>query len=493
MSCRVLCQNRMFSLEDIRETSSAGRLLTMEVEFSRLCNFRCPYCYLDFRPEEELASEKWRDVILQGCELGVRQIVILGGEPMIYPRILEMIKFIRDQNMHVELFTNGSNVTAENARELADLNVKPVLKMNTLDPQKQDCLCGVKGAHRIIHDALRHLKGAGYGGGGKPMAASSVISADNFDELPTIWRWLREEEIIPYFEMITPQGEAIENDWLYVDPLRIQRLFEEIARIDRDEFGLEWEMPIQPPLVGDVCLRHQFSCYVNALGDVMPCVGVTIPVGNVRENRLADILHDSEVVQDLRNYRETIKGPCADCENSESCYGCRGSAYQMTGDYLASDPLCWRNHGRQGEIDRLPMSLGDLIPHGAPMRLVDSLLSVGERTAEVESEIASDNIFLDRNGVLDSTAYMEIIAQAAAAHNGFRTRHLPAKPEGMLLGAKAVTVHDKASAGDHLRTKVRKEARLGGFGIIHGTIFRGNTRIAEGEIKVFHQESSATK
>ena len=45
----------------------------------------------------------------------------------------------------------------------------------------------------------------------------------------------------------------------------------------------------------------------------------------------------------IKNYRTTIKGPCQSCEKKEECYGCRGAAFQMTGDYLASDPTCWRN------------------------------------------------------------------------------------------------------------------------------------------------------
>jgi len=140
----------------------------------------------------------------------------------------------------------------------------------------------------------------------------------------------------------------------------------------------------------------------------------------------------------------------------------------------------------------LPLPIGDLIPHRAPMRLVDTLLSVGERTAEVETRIAADNVFLNGDGILESVAYLEIIAQAAAAHNGFRARHLAAKPEGMLLGAKALSVSGKAFDGDCLRTTVYKEARLGGFGIIKGTVCRGDTCIAAGEIKVFHHETAVT-
>jgi radical SAM protein with 4Fe4S-binding SPASM domain len=230
---------------------------------------------------------------------------------------------------------------------------------------------------------------------------------------------------------------------------------------------------------------------VNAYGNVMPCVGIDLPVGNIRKNKLADILRDSEVIQDLRRYQTTIKGPCATCEKSESCYGCRGAAYQLTGDYLGSDPLCWKSLDRQNEIDRLPMAVDNLIPQRAPMKMVNTLLFVGERTAEVETLITRENPFLDDQQNLEPAACMEIIAQAAAAHNGFRTRHLAAQPEGFLLGAKQLKITGTARCGDRLRTTVYKEAKLGEFGVIRGSVYNGDQCIAEGEIKVFHKGQGA--
>ncbi|MDZ4199015.1 MAG: radical SAM protein [Kiritimatiellia bacterium] len=487
MSFQSYCDEFGFSLEEIHATAAAGRLLTMEIEFSQLCNFNCPYCYVEPRHEEELTSEEYRDVIRQARELGAKTLIILGGEPMIYPRILDKIRFIRQQGMGVDIFTNGSNMTMDNAREMAALDVRVVLKLNSLDRQKQNRLCGMPNAHQIIHDALHHLQKAGYGEGGRKMAVSSVICRDNVDEMPSLWRWLRRQKIEPYVEMITPQGSARENDGLQVDTERVRRLFEEIQAIDRDEFGRIWE--VQPPLVGNRCLRHQFSCYVNAYGDVMPCVGVDIRVGNVRQRKLAEILRDSEVFEDLRNYRKTIKGPCGSCERKDVCYGCRGAAYQMTGDYLGSDPLCWNLTRQQGEIDRLPMSVEGLIPQSSPMRMVNRILSVGERSAEIESVLDAGNPFLDANGALEPAAFLEVIAQAAAAHHGFRSRNLPGRPEGFLLGAKALKISGQARVGDRLRVAVFKEARLGAFGVIRGEVFLKNQRIAEGEIKVFHKEA----
>jgi radical SAM protein with 4Fe4S-binding SPASM domain len=133
------------------------------------------------------------------------------------------------------------------------------------------------------------------------------------------------------------------NTWLEADRTEVRDLFFQLSDIDRQEFDRSWDP--QPPLVGNRCMRHQVSCLVTATGEVMPCVGVTIGLGSIRRQPLATILETSEVIANLKNFRQTIKGQCRDCDKAEICYGCRGAAYQLTGDYLAADPTCWRNGG----------------------------------------------------------------------------------------------------------------------------------------------------
>ena len=314
----------------------------MEIEFSRLCNFRCSYCYVptDKELSNELSCQEIKDVILQAKELGARKIIILGGEPSIYPYLKEMITFIREGGLTVEMFTNGSGVSRELARFLAEKEVRVILKCNSLDETLQDTLAGKKGAYGIIRTALNNLKGAGYPSRQAFLALSTVICRQNIEELPNMWQWLRDQDIEAYFEVMTPQENAIHNTWLAVPPAEIEALFTTLAAIDRDSYGRLW-VP-QPPLVGNKCMRHQVSCVVTATGNVMPCVGVTINIGNVRERRLAEIIGNSEVIRDLKDYRRMIKGQCHSCDKADDCYGCRGAAFQVTGDYLASDPTCWR-------------------------------------------------------------------------------------------------------------------------------------------------------
>jgi radical SAM protein with 4Fe4S-binding SPASM domain len=417
--------------------------------------------------------------------MGARKIIILGGEPTLYPDILDMIRFIRKQDLEAEMFTNGTRITEDFAKQLYDNDVRVALKMNSFDENHQDMLTGKKGSYNSIKQALQNLKKVGYPSKEKFLAVSTVICRHNINELITMWQWLRDQKIAPYFEIITPQENAKHNKWLYVNPKELYDIFTRISEIDRTKYGQDWDP--QPPLVGNRCLRHQFSCLVTSTGNVMPCVGVSIPIGNIRKQQLRNIIKDSEVLCDLKNHLNTIKGPCRTCEKAEYCYGCRGSAYQLTGDYLASDPLCWKNIDRQDEIVHLPVAADEIIPQKSPMKVIDTLVRVAERYADVSVRIQKDMLFVGEDGIVDDAIYLEMMAQSIAALNGFKQMGISElASEGLLLGAKNLEILKKARVGDKLTISVYKYARYGDFGVIQGTISRNDDVLARGEIKVWH-------
>jgi len=43
--------------------------------------------------------------------------------------------------------------------------------------------------------------------------------------------------------------------------------------------------------------------------------------------------------------RNLLEGECGQCIYRDECAGCRGWAYEETGNMLATDPGCWINKG----------------------------------------------------------------------------------------------------------------------------------------------------
>ncbi len=331
-----------FSPEEIADARARNGLLSMELELSRACNLQCIYCYAESGAPlaNELTLDEIYSVIDQSVELGARKIIVLGGgEPMLYKDLFKVIDYILAKKVKVDLFTNGMLITPEKAKALYDRNVSVVVKTNSRDPKTQDMLAGLEGAHAAIEKGLQNLRNAGYPGDNHTLGIETIICRQNYDELVDLWVWARKQGIIPYIEMMTLQGRATDHPELEVSIPETKKLFEELAKVDAELFGNRWTP--HPPLAASQCARHEYSCTVTSVGDIQPCPGVSVSAGNIRENTLAEILAQGKPIQELRNIRTLIKGRCGECTFGDYCYGCRGHAYQVTGDYLAEDPLCW--------------------------------------------------------------------------------------------------------------------------------------------------------
>ena len=467
-----------FSTEEMLEAAASNRLLTCEIEFNRNCNYRCPYCYATAGSDAVLPHEAAERTIREVALLGARKIVVLGGEPLLCRRLKEYILLAESLGMGAEIFTNSSLIDEEWAQFFFGHNCRVAVKLNSLDPAVHDRMTGVSDALGKALRAIDILQKAGLDE--QRLAASSVICSANEKEVVSLWKYLRSRHVKPYLEIMTPQGRLLENRDLEVHPRRLKEIFDEIAEFDRSK-GFSWEP--QPPLVGATCLRHQYSCVISASGDVYPCVGMTVKLGSVLETSLRDILFNSKVLRLLKDFRNTIKGPCRSCSKADSCYGCRGAAYQLTGDYLASDPLCWRNCGKLlFAPSHVPCDASPFLPHTPPMVMVDRLLEVGEWST-VESKITPDNRFL-RDGVLEAEALPEIAAQACAAVTGFEQSDDRIK--GMLTGLRGFESLEAVHGGDTLHVILRETAMIDNYHIVEFSVRRpaDDALCARGEISI---------
>ena len=328
----------------------------MSLEFgTRHCGMRCPYCYVrgnHTRPpsrraaREPLSVAELVAVMDQALELGLGGVGIIGPyEPLQEPGIMDLVVALCARDLRVTIFTKGQCLTKELAASLGRNEVTVGVTVHSLRGEIHDELTGKTGSLKTALEAVQTLLKNGYDGKRRQILIQSVAVRPNLADLPEVWRWARRNGFVPFFERMTVQGAARTNvAELSIPPHELRRLSQHISRIDRAEFGREWAP--HPPWIGESCARHLNSCHLTVDGYIQPCTGVDIPIGNVRDTRLSTLLRNSSVIRDLRNIRETIKGACRDCPYADICYGCRGQAYQLTGNYLAADPCCWKNPER---------------------------------------------------------------------------------------------------------------------------------------------------
>jgi radical SAM protein with 4Fe4S-binding SPASM domain len=326
------------------------------MELSRRCNLRCIYCYAESGPDVRtgFSDEEARLVIKEAVGCGAALIsFVSGGEPLLNPSVLEdgrsCIDYANSLGCYCLLYTNCTLIDRKAAHWLIQRDVTVVGKLNSLKEEVQDELAGVKGSAARIRRGIEHLLDAGFTKEVPRMALETIVCRQNYDEMPEIWRWMRDRGVVPEVEIPTVHGRFEKNqELLYFSeqeaPQKYKHLFDELLRIDRSEYGYDW-LP-HPPFPGSSCRLYYSNCYINDRGGVQPCAGVDKEYGLLRLNGnggrpLAEIIL-SEDFQRLRHVHVHIKAPCAGCDLLEHCYGCRGAAWHATGDVFAGDPVCWR-------------------------------------------------------------------------------------------------------------------------------------------------------
>jgi len=332
-----------FEEREITKGLRENLLLSMELEFTSRCNLSCIYCYAgkDLFRKNELELDEMLDVISQGKALGVKKIIYVGaGEPLLDTKLCRVIEYAHKLGLEHILFTNATLLDSKLAHFFYDHKLTVVVKYTSQKAEVHDLLSGTTGAYQSMKRGLEFLFEVGYPDKEHVLGVEAIICKQNVNEISSIWKWARDNNILPYIEYITQTGLAKDRGDMFLTNKEARQVFEELSKIDAEKYGHSWKP--HPPIAGFSCKRHLYSCIINSQGFVQPCVGIDIKMGNIREEKLANILRNSNVRKKLVKIKETIKGPCKTCNLKADCYGCRGTAYSLTGDYLASDPSCWK-------------------------------------------------------------------------------------------------------------------------------------------------------
>ena len=118
------------------------------VIFLSHCNFRCPYCHnydLVLHPDQ-LPTIPFEQVIQQIKKYKgwVDGVCITGGEPTLFPALVQLIEQLRNEHMLIKLDTNGSH--PEVLRKLIDDHLVEHVAMDVKAPLNQETYsrcCGV--------------------------------------------------------------------------------------------------------------------------------------------------------------------------------------------------------------------------------------------------------------------------------------------------------------------------------------------------------------
>lgn len=72
------------------------------------CNYRCKYCFAHYEDKKILSINDWVEIVDNISDnISVKRFNIAGGEPLMYPKINELIEYIKSKSIEVSIITNG--------------------------------------------------------------------------------------------------------------------------------------------------------------------------------------------------------------------------------------------------------------------------------------------------------------------------------------------------------------------------------------------------
>lgn len=127
----------------------------------------------------------------------------------------------------------------------------------------------------------------------------------------------------------------------------------------------------------------------------------------------------------------------------------------------------------------------EYIPQRPPIVMVDSLISIDEKTTLSEFTITDENIFVENNK-LREPGLIENIAQSAALGVGYvcKQNNTPV-PIGFIGGIKNLIVSELPGVGDTLTTEITVDYKVFEATLITGKIFVDTKLMAQLEMKIF--------
>lgn len=330
---------------------------TLSFEITYRCNLNCKHCYIGSRLNQqinELTLVEIKQLARDVADAGFQIVGITGGEPLVRPDVVDIVKEFAEYNIAVNLDTNGTLLTPEIARRLVKAGLKVVLiSLDSVDPQKLDYFRGGKSVFERVDRAIDNSIQIGL-----PVYLDVVLSKLNLHELDKIVHYAAKKQIsgIAFIYPIVI-GRATEldivkltlEDLFYVSKklIELQKEYHDILTIYFGKLPGEHyvgekiltkdDLKILLLTGGDQDGRMQLN--ITPEGDIYPSCYLRIKVGNVREQSFKDIWYNSPILETLRN-RDLLRGRCGKCLFKYLCGGSRARAYAINGNYLAEDPVC---------------------------------------------------------------------------------------------------------------------------------------------------------
>lgn len=300
-------------------------LQTVWLELRRKCNMHCIHCYNASNPHAEtskpMSVEQWKMIINQLKAYHPNTIVLIGGEPLLYEGLVDLIKCIKEEieNIVLVLYSNLTFLNDEIINAIKEYDVKIVTSIYADNENIHDSITTHKGSFIKTTTNIECLNANSV-----DVRANTVVMRNNQDVI---------ESTIKYIKKLTdklPKIDEIRNTDERLNSLLPDKRLKKNTITSIHDINKPTKKRIQRAVSGNSCWQGKIN--ISYDGYVSPCImqsPETLKKYNLQTVPLKNVIDEYLIP----NYWELSKDKvaiCGVCEFRYLCNDCRPLADSLT-------------------------------------------------------------------------------------------------------------------------------------------------------------------
>ena len=324
------------------------------------CNLACRHCWLapkfdpDGRYHSVLALEHFECAIREAKFLGLQQVKLTGGEPLLHPEFLKLVEVVKREELGMVVETNGVLMTKEIAEAIAAVPRRFVsVSLDGVDAATHEWVRGVEGCYEASLHGIRDLVREGV----HPQIIMSLFreNVDQIEALVSLAEDLKASSV--KFNVIQPtaRGQRMHESeaTLVVDEYIELGRWVDKQLAEQTQVRLYFDYPLAFRPLSSIAMGN--GCGICGIFNILGVlssghyalcgIGTHLPelvFGEVGIDALANVWLDNPKLNELRaRLPNDLTGICSDCLMNLQCLGsCVAQNAYHSGDLLAPFWFC---------------------------------------------------------------------------------------------------------------------------------------------------------
>lgn len=305
------------------------RPLQASLELTNRCNERCTHCYIPEYKDDNLkllTLDQWKNVLTQLRENGVLYLILMGGEAMLSPNFWGIAETGNKLGFSLAMITNGLLINEESGERLAKTGFSDItVSLYSLDPGVHDKMTKVYGSCVRTMKAIEICQKNNL-----RVSVNCLLTEANIEGYFDLKKWCDERHIWLRFDPITtPKNNGDKTPTKYrARPEQIYEFYKKLVVPQEIESknGNESEDMSE----GHTCNAGKGKCAVTAYGDLLTCIDIREPLGNLKTENFSDVWNSYTAKKWREIKNKDLK--FSDFESRSECEHCPGMAFHETGD-----------------------------------------------------------------------------------------------------------------------------------------------------------------